>query len=73
MDLGLKDKVAIVTGSGEGIGRMIALTLAEEGANVVINDIIGEKVDKVVGEIMAKGVKALGVVGAWRAGNSPMK
>lgn len=64
MDLGLKDKVAIVTGSGEGIGRMIALTLAEEGAHVVVNDIIREKVDKVVGEIKAKNVKALGFVGS---------
>jgi 2-hydroxycyclohexanecarboxyl-CoA dehydrogenase len=64
MDLGLKDKVAIVTGSGEGIGRMIALTLAEEGVHVVINDIVPEKVDKVVGEIKAKGVKAVGFVGS---------
>ena len=35
--LGLKDKVAIVTGSTGGIGRGIALKLAAEGARVVIN------------------------------------
>lgn len=64
MDLGLKEKVAIVTGSGAGIGRMIALILAEEGAHVVINDIIPEKVEKVVSEVQAKGAKSLGFVGS---------
>ena len=39
MDLGLKDKVALCTGAGTGINRMIALTFAQEGANVAINDL----------------------------------
>lgn len=36
---GLRDKVVIVTGAGRGIGREIALFLAREGANVVVNDL----------------------------------
>ena len=36
MDLGLKDKVAIVTGGSEGIGKATAISMANEGAKVVI-------------------------------------
>ncbi len=39
IDLGLKGKVAIVTGSGGGIGREIALSLANEGVSILVNDI----------------------------------
>ena len=39
IDLGLKDKVAIVTGAGGGIGREIALALANEGVKILANDI----------------------------------
>jgi len=55
----LLDKVAIVTGSGRGIGREIALRLAREGADIVVVDIDSEPADKVVDEIKALGRRAL--------------
>jgi len=54
----LKDKVAIVTGAGQGIGREIALALAKEGAKVVVTDITGKEKDTAK-EIEALGVQAL--------------
>src|SRR3954469_1585437 len=53
----LKDKVAIITGAGRGIGRDIALAYAREGAKVVVNDI-----DPQTAESTAKDVGGLAVV-----------
>ncbi|MFH0918750.1 MAG: 3-oxoacyl-[acyl-carrier-protein] reductase [Fibrobacterota bacterium] len=47
----LKDRVAIVTGSGRGIGRSIAERLAQEGASLVICDVDGESAVKTAQEI----------------------
>ena len=55
----LKDKVAIVTGSGRGIGKGIALVLAREGAHLVIVDMNIDDGNNVVKEITAKGGKAI--------------
>ena len=54
MHLNLKGKVAIVTGGASGVGRGIALGLAEEGACVVIADIDGEKASKTEHKIKEK-------------------
>ncbi len=58
--MGLAQKVAIVTGSGQGIGRAIALKLAEAGAAVVVND-ISKAVEEVAREIQALGQPGLAV------------
>lgn len=57
----LKDKVAIVTGGGSGIGRGIALRYGAEGATVVIADLNEDGAKKVVGEIETAGGKGMAV------------
>lgn len=57
----LKDKVAIVTGAAKGIGRGIALVLAQEGAKVVASDIDQASCLEVVAEIEKLGGQALAV------------
>jgi NAD(P)-dependent dehydrogenase (short-subunit alcohol dehydrogenase family) len=55
----LKDKTAIVTGSGRGIGEGIALVLAREGANVVVMDRNLQDAEGVARKIVAAGGKAM--------------
>lgn len=61
MDLGIKGKCALVTGGSHGIGRSIALALAEEGCNVAIFSRNSNRVEKVVKELEKKGVKTIGL------------
>ena len=58
----LKNKVAVITGAAQGIGRAIATTLAQQGANVVVSDIQLEKAETTAKEIMAEtGQKVIAV------------
>jgi 2-hydroxycyclohexanecarboxyl-CoA dehydrogenase len=55
----LRGKNALVTGGGRGIGRAIALALAQEGAQVAVLDVLKDNADAVQREIEAVGVKGL--------------
>ena len=60
----LDGKVAIVSGSGRGIGREIALKLASEGAKVVVNDLDAEPAKQTVADVEAAGGRAVACVGS---------
>ncbi len=59
----LEGRVAIVSGSGRGIGRAIALKLAREGANVVVNDLDPGAADDAVAAVQAAGGQAVACIG----------
>jgi NAD(P)-dependent dehydrogenase (short-subunit alcohol dehydrogenase family) len=56
-----EEQVAIITGSGSGIGEGIAKYLAAKGVKVVINDLAEDKVERIVVEIQEAGGTALGI------------
>jgi 3-oxoacyl-[acyl-carrier protein] reductase len=60
----LTNKVAVVTGSGRGIGRDIALKLASAGASVVVNDLDAEPAKETVAAIEAAGGRAVAFPGS---------
>jgi gluconate 5-dehydrogenase len=59
---GLKGRVALVTGSSGGIGRALAIGLAQAGAHVVVNGRTADKAEAVVAQIIAEGGAAHGAV-----------
>ena len=63
----LEGKVALVTGSGRGIGRAIALKLASEGARLVVNDLDAAPANETVQAIRAAGGEAVVCVGSVTA------
>lgn len=58
----LEGRVAVVTGGGRGIGRSLALAMAEAGAEVVVSSRSGDDLDRVVGEIESAGGRARAVI-----------
>ena len=63
----LIDKVAVVTGAGRGIGAAIALRFAEEGAQLVVNDINDSDARRTVEAITNIGGRAIAVIGSVTA------
>lgn len=60
----LKDKVAVITGGAQGIGKSIALTMASEGAHLVLSDVNEAAVQATAAEIAKeKNIQAIGVKG----------
>jgi 2-hydroxycyclohexanecarboxyl-CoA dehydrogenase len=55
MDLGLSGKVALITGSGSGIGQHMAVAFAKEGAKIAVNDISAKGIEETLGMIAAAG------------------
>ncbi|MDQ7801676.1 MAG: SDR family NAD(P)-dependent oxidoreductase [Armatimonadota bacterium] len=60
--MGVRDRVAIVTGSGQGIGAGVVEKLAAEGARVVVNDVVAERAEQVAARIREAGGHATAVV-----------
>jgi 3-oxoacyl-[acyl-carrier protein] reductase len=61
MEIKFDGKVAMVTGSGHGIGKVLALAFAESGARVVVNALHAEYADSTAKEIKNKGGEAIAI------------
>lgn len=54
----LSDRVAIITGAGQGIGAEVAAVLADRGATVILNDIMADRVEETAAALRAQGFRA---------------
>jgi len=73
--MGTEGKIAIVTGSGSGIGRAVAKKLAAEGIKVVVNDVVKENGEKTVADIRSNGGEATYIgadISTWDGAGSLM-
>lgn len=59
MGLKFDNQVALITGAGQGVGRRIAMALAEEGCTVCVNDLFEDRARGVAGEIVVAGGRAM--------------
>lgn len=59
--LSMAGRTALVTGAGQGVGRQVALHIADHGGAVVVNDYHGDRADEVAAEIVERGGTALGL------------
>ena len=60
--MGIENKVALVTGSASGIGKKTAYRMAQNGAKIVINDIVADAVQQTVDEFTKEGLTVIGKV-----------
>lgn len=63
MELGLKDKVAFVAASSQGLGKSVALELAKEGAKLILNGRTKETLDAAEAEVKSLGAQVLALQG----------
>lgn len=69
----IKDRVALVTGSSQGIGKAIARKLAQDGARVIVHARSAEKAEPVAAQIRAEGGTADVVLGDLVEGDTPTR
>jgi len=57
----VKERIAVITGAGQGIGAGIAAVLGAAGARVVVNDLLEDRVEESVASLQASGIDAMGI------------
>ncbi len=62
MDLGIKGRVALVTGAGQGVGEAICTTLAAEGVKCAVNDLFQDRADATVQKVKAAGADGIAAI-----------